>query len=342
MARTRGRRRAERGRDEELEALREALRAVLDDDLDTADEALLDLVRADSDRVDAYLALAQIYRRRGEIGRAIRVHQNLLLRTDLGEAHRDQALSGLAEDFRRGGFLQRAIAAYQEVLGRRPKDAAALAALVRLAADARDFPLALDAQRRLARLGGDGAREAEARLLVEMAQAAHASGETDEARKTLKKAVKRDPANGMAWMRLGEVEAEKGRNKAALAAWKKLVEIDRRAAVQAYPRLESAYAALGSPRDFEKLLRGVLADRPADTAARLALVRHLAARGDTGEALREAEEALSRDPEHLALHGAKARVLLDEGSDEDALKALDGVLRILERQGFLEHREGLE
>jgi len=315
---------------------------VLDDDLERAEEALAQLVREDSDRIDAYLSLAQIYRRRGEIGRAIRVHQNLLLRTDIDEVHRGRALLGLAQDFQHGGFLQRAIAAYQEVLQRAPRDAGALRAWMRLAADARDFPSALEAQKRLARIEPETARADEARLLVEQAQAAHAAGNADEARKALKRATRRDPGNALAWMRLGELEAERGRNKAALAAWLRLAETDRRAAVPAYPRLETAYAALGKPREFETVLRRFLAERPGDTGARLALVRHLAARGDAEAALDEVETAIEADPDLLPFQGVRARILLSEGRDAEAVKALDELLRVLDRQGLLEHRERLD
>lgn len=341
MARLRGRRAAS-GEAQERGALLVALRAVLDDDLGTAEEALAALVREDSDQIDAYLALAQIYRRRGEIGRGIRIHQNLLLRRDLSDQHRDQALEGLARDFQRGGFLQRAIAAYQEVLQRRPKDRNALRALMRLAADARDFDSAMAAQKRLAKVDDSHTKEDEARLLVEMAQAAHAAGRTDEARKALKKAVARDPGLAVAWMRLGEVESERGKNKAALAAWKQLVESDRRAGAEVYARLETAYAALDKAREFETLLRELLEQRAGDTAARLALIRHLAARGDLKDALVEVEAALQRDPEHLALHGARARALLADGREADAVEALNDLLGVLERQGLLEHRERLD
>ncbi len=342
MPRGRRGRRGTTGEAQERDALRAALRSVLDDDLTAAEEPLAELVREDSDQIDAYLILAQIYRRRGEIGRAIRIHQNLLLRGDLADEYRDRALEGLARDFQRGGFLQRAIAAYHEVLHRKPKDAAALRALMRLSADARDFDSALAAQRRLARVDGATAKEEEARLLVEQAQAAHAGGRTDEARKALKKAVSRVPTLAVAWMRLGEIEAERGKNKAALAAWKKLVETDRRSGAQVYPRLETAYASINKPREFETLLRRLLEERSGDTAARLALIRHLAARGDLEAALAEADEAIGRDPEHLALHGARARALLTEGREADAVKALDDLLGVLDRQGLLEHRERLD
>lgn len=323
-------------------ALREALKRVLDDDLDGAEELLSEIVRGDSARVDAYLRLAQLYRRRGEMGRAIRIHQNLLLRKDLSEGQREESLAGLAADFRQGGFLQRAIAAYEELLARRPADPKTLRALVRLHADLRDHRRALELRRRLARVEGRDAREEEALLLVESAEAAHAEGRSEDARRAVKRALRRDGACAKAWLLLGGLEAERNRAKRALAAWRKVAEVDRRRGAEVYPRLEATYAALGRPREFEDYLRGLLRERPGDTAARLALVRTLAARGDGEAAQSEARALLERDGENLQAHAVLARVLLAEGRESEAVKELVELLNALERQGLLEPRERIE
>jgi len=322
-------------------AFRAALGFVLDDDLESAEGALAEVVREDSTQIEVYLALGQLYRRRGEIGRAIRIHQNLLLRSDLASAHRERALRGLARDFRKGGFLTRAISAYEELRDRNARDAEALAALARLRADVRDFDGALDAQHRLARLGGEDAGPAEARLWLERSEAANAEGRSDEARRSLKKCLRRDPGLALAWVRLGELEAERGKNKKALAAWKKALELDRRVGAHVYPRLESAWAAVGRARQFEDDLRAQLAARPEDAQARLALARTLAARGDAGAALAELDALLEREPERLDAHAARARVLLAEGREAEAAKALAELLDLLERQGALLLREPL-
>ncbi|MDX1578395.1 MAG: tetratricopeptide repeat protein, partial [Gemmatimonadota bacterium] len=255
----RGRRRRPRDADA---AVRQALLRVLEDELDAAEELLSRVARADSDRVDAYLALARLYRRRGEIGRAIRVHQNLLLRRELPEAVRDEALRGLAGDFQRGGFLQRAIAAWEEVLERRPDDGGALAALARLEADARDHERAIELERRLARLEGRDPRGREAELRVRQAETALAEGRGDDARKALRKALRRDPQNARAWLQLGELEAQRGRSRRALAAWQRVPALDRRAAVEVYPRLEAAWAALGRAPEYEAFLTRLVEERP--------------------------------------------------------------------------------
>ncbi len=321
------------------EAVRDALRQVLEDDLEAAEEALSRVVRTDSDQVEVYLLLARLYRRRGETGRAIRIHQNLLLRKDLADDLRHRALLGLAGDFRQGGFLQRAIAAYEEVLDREPRNVEALRALVRLHADARTFPRALELRRRLSKALGEDGRTDEARLLVESAAAAHAEGRNDDARRALRRALRRDPAFAQAWIALGSLEAERGRTKRALAAWSRVPKLDRRAAATVYARLESAYAALGRPRDFDAAMRKLLTEQPDDDAVRVALARALAARGEIEEALGELDTVLDLRPDALPAQLVRGRILLGEGRESEAAKVLGELIDLLERRGARERAE---
>jgi lipopolysaccharide biosynthesis regulator YciM len=323
------------------EAFRLAFAALLEDDLDRAEQALAAVVQADSTQVDVYLALGQLYRRRGEIGRAIRIHQNLLLRGDLSPEHRERALRGLARDFKKGGFLQRAISAFEELRDRRPRDPEALAALVRLRADVRDFEAAFEAQRRLARATREDGSAAEARLWLEHSEALVAEGKNDAARRALGKCLRCEPKLAAAWLKLGELEAERGKHKKALAAWKKALACERRLAGRIYPRLETAWAALGSARRFEDELRAELAQRPDDAEARLALARTLAARGDGAAALAELEALAERAPERLDVRAVRARILLGYGRDAEAGKAMAELLDALDAQGVLSPREEL-
>lgn len=322
-------------------ALREALLAVLDRDLDRAEELLAHAVKLDSRGVEAYLALARLYRMRGEIGRAIRMHQNLLLRQDLEPEQNVAALADLAADFRRGGFLQRAIASYEEVLQREPKHRVALREMVDLLASVRDHARALDYARRLAKVEKTDAAGPQAALLVEMAEAAVAEGRSDDARKALKRALRKDPGSARAWIALGALEVERGRSKAALAAWSKVPEIDRRAGPLVYPRLEATYAALDRARDYEAYLRGLLERGPDDGAVRLALARALAARGEVDEAVAELRRALEREPDDLGARGTLGRILLAERRDAEATKEYAELLDVLDRRGLLRVQERL-
>lgn len=325
------------------EALRDALLAVLDRDLEEAERLLSEAVQLDSSRIEPYQALARLYRMRGEIGRAIRVHQNLLLRKDLDEAQQTQALVDLAADFRRGGFLQRAIAAYEDVLSREPKHEGALEAMVALAADVRDYDRAIDASRRLAkrvgRKGGDFAREGA--LRVEQARALAAKGRSDEARKALRKALRKEPDAVEGWLTLGELEAQAGRDTDAIAAWKRVPGIDRRRGRAVYPLLERAYADLNQRDAFVAWLREQLDARPDDGSARLALARALASSGKVDVALDELHAASHGDPDNLELHLGIGRILLSEGRDAEAAKAHGELLDVLERRGLLRRTESL-
>jgi lipopolysaccharide biosynthesis regulator YciM len=322
-------------------ATRAALLAVLDRDNDRAEALLVASAELDSSGVEPYLALARFYRTRGDISRAIRLHQSLLLRRDLDFAQRTLCLADLAGDFRSGGFLQRAIASYEEVLSRDARHTGALRALVKLYGDARDHERAIELARRLARIENrDGTAEL-ANLWVDRAEAAHAEGNMREARRAVKRALRCDERSVRAWILLGQLEAERGRSRAALAAWSRVPTIDRKSGALVYPHIESAYAALDRSRDFDRFLHGLLAERGDDLHARLALGRSLAARGEIEEALAELRRVLERDPEQLAARAVIGRLLLSEHRDPEATKEYAELLDVLERRGLLRTRERL-
>jgi lipopolysaccharide biosynthesis regulator YciM len=318
------------------EALRGALLAVLDRDHDEAERMIAAAVRFDSEAVEPYLALARLFRLRGEIGRAIRVHQNLLLRLDPASPHGLTALADLAADFRAGGFLRRAIASYEDLLAHDPKHDGALRALVQLHAEARDFERAIELARRLAKVEGGSSGEAEARLRVDMAEAAVAEGRSEDARKAVKQALRRDKTSARAWLLLGALEAERQKPKAALAAWEKVARLDRASGPSVYPQLEATYAALERAGDFEKYLRELLEERPEDKGARLALARHLAARGSADDSIAELHRILEREPDHVEARSTLGRLLLSEHRDAEAIKEYGELLDALERRAPVE------
>jgi lipopolysaccharide biosynthesis regulator YciM len=322
--------------------MRGALLATLSRDWEEAERLLVAACRLDSLEVEPYLALAQLLRSRGEIGRAIRIHQNLLLRLDDKSPDGRRALAGLAADFHEGGFMRRAIAAYEDVLAGEAKNATALRALAQLHAEARDFERAIAMERRLAKLESRDPGAAEARLRVQMAEAAQAEGRLDDAHRALKQALRRDKNCVPAWLSLGAVEAERDRSKAALAAWKRVPELDSAAGASVYPQLEATFAALGKARDFETFLRKRLEAEPADSAARVALARHLGARGDTEEAIAELRRVLSRDADFSQARILLGRLLLAENRDSEAVKEYSDLLDALDRSGPALEWEALE
>jgi lipopolysaccharide biosynthesis regulator YciM len=314
--------------------LREALLALLDRDVERAEAALSDAARRDPDAIWLFLALGKLYRRRGDFARAIRVHQNVLVRGDLAPEQRLEALLDLGEDFRRGGFLRRAIACFEEVAAHDPRHQTALARLAALHGSVREFEAARAATKKLARVEGRDGREAEARLRVDEASAARAEGRSEDARRSLKRALRLAPEMAEAWLELGIVEGELGRTKAALEAWKRVAELDPRQGPRVYPLLAATFAAVGRAREHETFLAGILERHPDDATARLALARALAARGAVDEALDALRQILERDPDQLEAHAALGAVLVGAHRDAEALRAYGELLRALEAHGL--------
>jgi len=312
-----------------------ALLSVLDQDMDRAEEALVRAVRIDADGIESYLALARLYRMQGEIGRAIRVHQNLLLREDLRKPERLTALADLGEDFRRGGFNERAIACHEDVILAEKRNLRSLRALVQLYAETGRYDRAIECSRRLTRLEGGARGEEEARLTVQMAKAQYEAGDHGEARHSIKKALRCDKRCVAAWMLLGDLEAERGRSKAALAAWSEVPQLDRASGPLVYAKLEAAYAALGRIRDFEAFVRGLLEEQPDDTGARRALAILLSARGDIDAGISELNQLLVSDPDDLESRVALGRILLSDGRSGDAAREYGSMIEALARRGLI-------
>ena len=105
------------------------LNYLLNEQQDQAIDAFIEAVQQDPDTTDLHFALGNLFRRRGDYDRAVRVHQHLLQRADLSKADRDRAQPALAMDFMRAGLLDRAEASLQQLAGTAHEAEAQLALL---------------------------------------------------------------------------------------------------------------------------------------------------------------------------------------------------------------------
>ena len=186
--------------------------------------------------------------------------------------------------------------------------------------------------RRLAKVEKQPNPAAEARLLTRMAESARAAGDRDLARRSVKRALRRDSDHADARMLLALLETERGRNKAALAAWRLVCETGGSRSSEAHPRMEACFAALGRPEDYEKFVRGLLERRPDDAAARMALAATRGARGEIDSAVLELRRVLDGDPENVKARIALGRLLISGNRDADAQKEYRELLE------WLDHR----
>ena len=155
---------------------------------DRALDMFLKLMDANADTIETHFALGSLYRRRGEVERAIRIHQNLLARDALAPEHREQALLALAQDYLRAGLLDRAEGLFQQVSEVPRLRASALDALRLVYERQHDWQQALGAYRQLAGIGAAPPRTVAAHYLCELAALAVERSDTQAARELLRQA----------------------------------------------------------------------------------------------------------------------------------------------------------
>jgi lipopolysaccharide biosynthesis regulator YciM len=148
----------------------------------------LKLMDANAETIETHFALGSLYRRRGEVERAIRIHQNLLARKELAPEHREQALLALAQDYLRAGVLDRAEGLFQQVSEVPRLRVSALDALRGVYERQHDWQQALGAYRQLALIKAAPARTVAAHYLCELATVAIERGDIVVARSLLNQA----------------------------------------------------------------------------------------------------------------------------------------------------------
>ncbi len=197
------------------------LNHLLNEQQDQAIDAFIEAVQGDPDTAELHFALGNLFRRRGDYDRAVRVHEHLLSRADLSRKDRDRAQHALALDFLKAGLLDRAEAALNKLEGS-AFEGEALLALLGIYERSRDWPRAKEVAQRLdnAEQGSFSGRLAH--YLCEEAELAQRGGERAKALPLLEEAVQRAPQLARGWMALSAQKALDGDPGAAFDALLKL------------------------------------------------------------------------------------------------------------------------
>jgi len=203
------------------------LNFLLNEQPDKAIDAFIDVVQVDPETIELHFALGNLFRRRGETDRAIRVHQNLIERRDLDAEQREHALFELGQDFLRAGLIDRAEDAFNRLEGSRYR-AAALHHRLQLAQMVRDWPQAIEIAKRLQLDLGENRSHELAQFHCERAAAALAADGADAAATAIEAitlATEADPQHPRPWLMRGELALRDDKPEQALAAWERMLEL---------------------------------------------------------------------------------------------------------------------
>jgi len=230
------------------------LNHLLSEQPDKAIEAFLEVARLDPDTLELHFALGALFRRRGELERAIRIHQNLVDRADLKQDQRLKALNELGEDFLKAGLLDRAEAIFKR-LESGPHALDALRRLLDIHGLGKDWEQAIATARRLERLGASVSAAEIAHYHCELAQLAMLRNDPALARQQLDAALAAHRKSARAYQLLGDLAARAGDDRAAIESWRRLETENPGYLPLVANRLMHAYQRLGEAEAGLQLLR---------------------------------------------------------------------------------------
>ncbi|OFW40294.1 MAG: hypothetical protein A3F70_19355 [Acidobacteria bacterium RIFCSPLOWO2_12_FULL_67_14] len=280
------------------------LNFLVDNQVDQAIEELGQATSLDTDALEVRMILGNLYRQKGQVGRAVNVHQALLQRPDLTELEQAYVLLCLGLDFRHGGFVDRALEAFQEVLRLDPRNRYALVNLQKLYEDQHQWAEALRVREQVAKIDGGQHPDNQQILGFLRNEIGHEQQRADDpaAVRTFQAAIDTDAHTVPAHLNLGDVREGRGDLAGAVEAWERLVAAVPEQAHFAFDRLERAYRTMGAPHRFVELCHRLIDRELQGWRPRLALSRHLAAAGQHRAAFDQLLDALPHHPHALAIH----------------------------------------
>jgi lipopolysaccharide biosynthesis regulator YciM len=273
---------------------------LVNEDADKAIQVFTRLLEVDHDTVEIHLALGNLFRRQGEVDRALRIHQNLVARPNLGEQHRNQARFELARDYLRAGMLDRAEDLFQELAGQAAFREQALSGLVGIYEQQRDWPQAIAVTRQLEAVRGHSLRPVIAQYLCELADEARRRRDLPAARRHLQQAYGEYHECVRASLMQGEIEEQAGNFEEAARLYRRVIEQDIEFAGEVIEPLARCYERLGRPQTLRAFL-DELVERYDGPAPRIAMARQLAREGRGDEALAYLARALQVHPSWIGL-----------------------------------------
>jgi lipopolysaccharide assembly protein B len=270
------------------------LNFLLNEQPDKAIEAFIEVVKVDPETIELHFALGSLFRRRGEYDRAIRMHQNLLERPDLGAEQKVIALAELGQDYLKAGILDRAEEVFKK-LEKSAQSAAARRHLLEIYEQEKDWGRAID----MTKLVESDPRDL-AQYYCELAAAESAESRPDAARKHLEAALEANRKCVRASLQVGDLEKNQGNLDQAIEHWKRIESQNPAYLALVAQRLLEAYREAGRAEEGLTLLTGYLERYPSLDLLDTVFQQTLEAKGPE-QAYALVRDELRRNPTLLGL-----------------------------------------
>ncbi len=324
----------------------EGLNYLLNEQPDKAVNVFVEMLDVNNETVELHLALGTLFRRRGEVDRSIRIHQNLIARPTLPKHQKEQALLELGQDYLAAGLLDRAERLFQELQTSKQFSQQAWRFLVDVYQQEKDWENAIAAARQYEKMSNSRLAAIIAQYYCQMAEELIANNERGSAQKLIKKALLEDPKCVRASLLEADVYRHDQQYSNAIKSLMRVIDQDENFFTEVIDPLLECYEKLNDPRALQGLM-GRLVSVIKGSSSALAFARLLRREQGVKTALEFVERQIDERPTLKGLQRYLELVEVDEGASCTHMveKTSDTVSRLLqqgaeykcERCGFSGH-----
>ncbi|MGA7180565.1 MAG: lipopolysaccharide assembly protein LapB [Thiobacillaceae bacterium] len=275
------------------------LNFLLNEQPDKAIEAFIEVAKLDPETIDLHFALGGLFRKRGEVDRAIRMHENLLERATLDEESRLKALLELGQDYLKAGLLDRAEDVFQRLL-ETTHTSLAHKFLLEIYVQEKDWQKAIEAAEVLDKQSSKPMNAEIAHFYCELALIDTVKGDRGEAGKHLRQALNINRQSVRANMLMGDLEAAAGNHEGAINYWRQVESQSPAYMVLIVDKLLASFRALGNIDEGLAWLKGLLVRQPSLGMFNSLYAATLESQG-VDHAVQLAQNELRRNPSLSAL-----------------------------------------
>ena len=307
----------------------DALNAMLRADKSKAVALLRDIVKQDSDHVDAYLQLGSILRD-DDPQRALKIHQMLTVRPNLEQSIQLEIYKSLAMDYETIGDLNRSKKEAEQILTLDKQNQWALTFLLNIGEKIKDWDYAEDKAKRLQKITGNYNNQELAKYLVYRGKEKIKENEFEAAELLLNKAIKQAPEFGLPYKYLGKIRMVKRDLVKAVGYWEKFVNLSPEDSHKVFDNMESALFDLGRYSEVENFYRKVLDKDSNNVAGTLRLANVLNEKGEDQAAIKLIDGIINSGSDKISILLMKLKLSLSIQTPNELGYQIDAILNIIE------------
>ncbi len=238
------------------------LNFLLNDETDKAVDIFIKMLEVDSDTVETHLAVGKLFRRRGEVDRALRIHQNLIARPQLESVYREQAMYELGQDYLSAGMLDRAERIFSELSNEKNYAPQALSTLLEIYEQEKSWQKALDTAVKYQTVSKKNMYTTIAHYYCELAEQHFNKNELHQAENLLENALAVDKLCVRASILFAKVHMRAGNYELALKRLKKIRDQNTSYLSESVDLIASCYEQLKQEDELIAYFKNLMGEYP--------------------------------------------------------------------------------